>query len=281
MNTNQLNENPLVSIMMPARNAGRYLANTIASIQKQTYENWELIFVDDGSTDDTLSVIQNIAINEPRIRVFPMPYGGRGRARNTCVEQIRGEFLAVCDADDVSFPDRFEKQVRYLQRHKEIGGVGSAWVPFATEYPGEPTPVRSFPSEPSQLRKAFANKKMRFHNATVMLRSDLFGKYGGYNVELRRAQDYEFFSRLSRNGILFASLPEPLLFYRQEAEVPSITYFRENGMFMAFADRILSGDRQTFDSFSKSISGRFWHSYYTGKFAYFYAKITLLNSIGR
>lgn len=272
---------PLVSIMMPARNAAKYLVATIESIQKQTYPHWELIFVDDGSTDDTLTVIQTFALLDTRIRVYPMPFGGRGRARNTCLAHVRGKYLAVCDADDISFPNRFEKQVAFLEAHPNIGVIGSAWIPFAKEFPTETKPVRAFPSTSMEIQKAFKRGKMRVHNATVMLRSDLLNDFGTYNVELRRAQDYEFFSRMSRQGVLFASMPEPLLYYRQEADIPSIAYFRENGMFMAYADTILNGRTQTFNEFATSITGKFWHSYYTAKYLYFYLKLTFQNSAGR
>ncbi len=272
---------PLVSVMMPSRNASRYLEATVASIQNQTYTNWELVFVDDGSTDNTLSVIRALADKDSRIRVFAMPHGGRGRARNTCIENVRGEFVAVCDSDDVSFPERFAKQLGFLRAHPEIGAVGSWWIPFSTEKPEQDGPIRIFPKEPAQLKAAFARGKMRFHNATVMIRADLFKRFGAYNVELRRAQDYEFFSRLSRAGILFAALPEPLLYYRQEFEIASLSYFRENGMFMAYADRILNGANVTFDDFSASLVGRAWRTYYTLKFGYFYAKIFSLRLIGR
>ena len=275
------NQEPLISVMMPSHNASRYLEATVVSIQNQTYTNWELVFVDDGSTDDTLAVIQTLADKDARIRVFAMPHGGRGRARNTCLKNLQGEFVAVCDSDDISFPERFEKQLAFLKAHPEIGGVGSWWIPFATENPEQKGPIRRFPTEPERVKVAFRRGKMQFHNATAMIRTEVFKRFGKYNVELRRAQDYEFFSRLSRGGILFSALPEPLLYYRQEAEIPSLKYFRENGMFMAYADRILDGATETFNDFSGSILGRAWRTYYTLKFGYFYVKILSLNLLGR
>lgn len=281
MNHTDPSSTPLVSVMMPARNAAAHLEATVRSIQAQTYQNWELVFVDDGSQDDTLKVINRLAAGDPRIRVFPMAHGGRGRARNACIERARGEFVAVCDADDVSFPHRFEKQVAFLKANPSIGGVGSWWVPFAGEAPGGPVPIREFPTTPEDIRRAFARKKMRFHNATVMLRASLFRDHGAYDVELRRAQDYEFFSRLSRRGVQFAAIPEPLLYYRQEADIPSIQYFRENGMFMAYADRVLSGHGRGFDQFAQSLLGRLWRIYYTVKFGYFYLKLFAMQRMGR
>lgn len=271
-------QQPLVSIMMPARNVSGVIADTIASIQAQTYQNWELAFVDDGSTDDTVAVVSELARGDSRIKVYPLPHGGRGRARNACIERMTGEFVAVCDADDVSFPERFAKQVKYLQDHPEIGAVGAHWIPFASAKPEQGGAVRKFPITSEELRRAFERKKMRFHNATVMLRRSLYGQYGGYNVELRRAQDYEFFSRLSRRGVNFASLDEPLLFYRQEASIPSRAYFLENGMFMAYADRLLDGEKNDFATFAASPAGVFWRLYYKTKYIYFYLKMLALRA---
>lgn len=272
---------PLVSIMMPARNVAPVITDTIASIQQQTYPHWELVFVDDGSTDATVAVVSALAQLDPRIKVYPLPHGGRGRARNACIDRMTGEFVAVCDADDISFPERFEKQVRYLQDHPEIGAVGAHWIPFSTPKPQLGGAVRRFPITPASLRDAFARRKMRFHNATVMLRRRLYSEHGGYNVELRRAQDYEFFSRLSRRGVDFASLDEPLLFYRQEASVPSLAYFLENGMYMAYADRLLDGEKRPFAAFAATAAGRFWQAYYRLKYVYFYSKIAAQNALGR
>ena len=267
------NNNPLISVMMPCHNAEKYLAATVKSIQNQTYPNWELIFVDDGSTDGTLALIQQLAKNDPRIIVYNMPRGGRGRARNLCIEHAHGIFVAVCDADDISFPERFSKQVNYLITHPDIGAVGSWWIPFATDEPSMQGPVRAFPTDAMQLKMEFSKGKMRFHNATAMIRASLFKSFGAFNVELRRAQDYEFYSRLSREGILFSTLPEPLLFYRQESSIPSLYYFRENGMYMAYADCVLSGSTETFDVFSASRIGAFWYGYYSVKYIYFFLKL--------
>ena len=273
-------DQPLVSIMMPCRNAAKFLSATIHSLQAQTYTNWVLIFVDDGSTDNTLEIVNQFANVDTRIKVFPISHGGRGVARNKCVEYFNGEFVAVCDADDISFPDRFAKQVDFLTRNPDIGAVGSWWIPFDTDMPETNKPVRRFPTAQADLRSSFAKGKMRFHNATVMLRADLFVKFGAYNVELRRAQDYEFFSRLSRAGVNFAALPEPLVYYRQDDVVPHLSYFKENGMYMAYADKLLSGYRDPFDYFFNSANGYFWRVFYTLKYVYFYLKMRFLKLLG-
>ncbi|PWF40437.1 glycosyltransferase family 2 protein [Massilia glaciei] len=267
----------LISVMMPCLNGAAFLDATIESIRAQTYPHWELLFVDDGSTDRTLEIIERHARADARIRVFAMPHGGRGRARNTCIGQVRGEFVAVCDADDISFPERFATQVAYLQDHPGVGVLGSGWVPFVHDPAAAGRPATGFPATPQAIGAQFSRGKMRFHNATAMLRAALFERFGAYNAELRRAQDYEFYSRLSRAGVQFAALPEALLYYRQEGKIPSLMYFRENGMFMSYADRVLNGKNGVFADFASSLGGRAWYCYYTLKYAYFYLKMRVRN----
>lgn len=273
-------DNPLISVMMPARNVASVVAQTIRSIQSQTYPNWELVFVDDGSTDGTLALVNQLARDDPRIKVHALPHGGRGRARNACVERSQATFIAVCDADDISFPARFEKQLRFLQQNPSIGVVGSWWIPFSTAQPGAGGRVTRAPTDPEVLRRCFERGKMRFHNATAMIRKSQFARFGGYRPEQRRAQDYEFFSRLSRAGVRFAALPEPLLYYRQEANVPSLAYFHESGMYIAYADFSLAGKIGTFEQFRRSVRGRLFSIYYRLKYIYFLAKLESQQLIG-
>jgi glycosyltransferase involved in cell wall biosynthesis len=266
-------DDPLVSVMMPARNVAAVVTDTIRSIQAQTYRHWELVFVDDGSTDSTLAVVNRLARVDARIKVYGLPHGGRGRARNACLERSTGSLVAVCDADDISFPTRFEKQVRYLQQNPSVGAVASWWIPFSTAQPGIGGRVDRFPTDPSELQRCFRRGKMRFHNATAMIRMQLFQQFGGYHPEQKRAQDYEFFARVSRAGVRLAALPEPLLYYRQAADVPSLAYFHENGMYMAYADSLLAGKTHPFGVFRQSAAGWFWSVYYLIKYVYWATKL--------
>lgn len=276
-----IDKKPLISVMMPCHNGANYLESTINSIQNQTYTNWELIFVDDGSTDHTLAIIQKLADKDDRIRVYTMPHGGRGHARNACLEHVRGEFIAICDADDISFPERFEKQIKYLLLNKEIDVVGSWWIPFSSQLPIRSEPVRKSPTSPIAFRESFRRGKMRIHNATTMLRSHLFRQYGGYDVEQKRAQDYEFFARVSKAGVQFSALAEPLIFYRQEAEIVSCKYFLESNMYIAYANANRLEKFENFKSFSFSLNGRMWSAYFAVKYVYFCLKMSCMKLVGR
>ncbi len=115
---------PLVSIMMPAYNAQKTIAFALASLLAQTYPNWECIVVDDGSIDDTIKKVQSF--QDPRIHVVKLGKNqGRGVARQRALEEVRGEFIGMLDADDWIYPDKLEKQVRVLLDNKDVSLVSS------------------------------------------------------------------------------------------------------------------------------------------------------------
>ncbi|MHB1415265.1 MAG: glycosyltransferase family 2 protein [Chloroflexota bacterium] len=111
----------LASIMMPAYNAEQYIERAIASIFAQSYTHWELIVIDDGSTDRTANVVEGF--DDARIRLIRHENKGEAGARNTALEHVHGEFLAFLDADDAYLPHHLEVTVGYLQAHPDCGGV--------------------------------------------------------------------------------------------------------------------------------------------------------------
>jgi glycosyltransferase involved in cell wall biosynthesis len=118
-----ININPLVSIMMPAYNAELFVAQAIESAISQTYNHWEIIVVDDGSTDSTAQILARYT--DPRVKVFHQPNGGEACARNTALDQLQGEFLAFLDADDIFLPHHLQETITYLKDHPEYDGVYS------------------------------------------------------------------------------------------------------------------------------------------------------------
>lgn len=109
-------ENPLVSVIMPAYNAERYIAASIASVMAQTMQAWELIVIDDGSNDGTMQIVQNMAKEDPRIRLCPNESNmGTARSRNRGMDLSRGQYIAFLDSDDIWHPQKLEKQLSCMQ----------------------------------------------------------------------------------------------------------------------------------------------------------------------
>lgn len=110
--------NALVSIIMPSYNCGRFVAETIRSVLAQTYNNWEIIFVDDCSTDDTITIVSGMRDRDPRIRLYQNKFNlGAAMSRNYAMQEARGRWIAFLDSDDLWEPTKIEKQVRFMEEN--------------------------------------------------------------------------------------------------------------------------------------------------------------------
>jgi glycosyltransferase involved in cell wall biosynthesis len=252
---------PLVSVMMPSYNCSEYVVEAIESIIAQTYSKWELIFVDDGSTDDTPTIVKAYADNDKRIKYFRINHTGRGEARRRCIELSSGQYIAVCDSDDISMPERFEKQVQFLESHPAIGVVGAQIRSFSNLSDFNRSQIVNWPVTSDELARAFRKKRMKVPHPATMIRSSLFMTVGVYNRNLQRAQDYELFAKFSRAGVKFYNLPDMLLFYRQKDVLPSLEYFVENGLFLYFANICLDGSHLSLDVFKSTIRYHMYKQY--------------------
>lgn len=113
-------DSDLISIITPSYNCEEYIAETIESIQSQTYENWELLITDDCSTDKSRDIISSYAQKDPRIRLFVLSENsGAGVARNNSIKEAKGRYIAFCDSDDRWLPEKLDRQISTLQKHDE------------------------------------------------------------------------------------------------------------------------------------------------------------------
>lgn len=189
---------PLVSIVTPARNAAAFLPETIASVQAQTYGNWEMIIVDDASTDGTGALIEQAARLDSRIRPIHVQEktGLAARARNLGLAAARGELIAFLDADDLWYPEKLETQVRHLREHPEADGV-CCWF----EVFGDPTRLKNerriLRQAPVCHREEF-RRGASFQTSTVLLRRRIYDEIGGMDEDLRLpgGEDSEYFFRV-------------------------------------------------------------------------------------
>src|SRR5512139_3706130 len=124
---------PTISVVMPVYNAAPYLAESIGSILNQTFRDFEFIIVNDGSSDDSASILHKYKKSDSRIRVYHQENQGTAAARNHGCRLARGEYIATMDADDFSLPQRFDKQLNYIKTHPQIGILGT-WVYRMNQY---------------------------------------------------------------------------------------------------------------------------------------------------
>jgi glycosyltransferase involved in cell wall biosynthesis len=200
---------PLVSILMPFLNGGDGFRAALRSILNQTYDNWELLLCDDGSTDGSLALARSI--RDERITVWSdgQRQGLAGRL-NECLGRARGEFIARMDADDVSYPQRFRDQVAFLLAHPEIDLVGCSMLIFGED--GRPLGKRRLPVEHEQI---VARPSLGFGVAhpTWMARAPWFQQHR-YDPAALRYEDVELLYR-SYTSSRFANLPDLLYGYRE------------------------------------------------------------------
>ncbi|MEJ5309060.1 MAG: glycosyltransferase [Anaerolineae bacterium] len=199
---------PEVSVNMSVYNGEVYLKAAVDSVLNQTFSDFELIIVDDGSTDRTAEILAGYT--DPRIRVITQTNHGISYARNQALKASQGDFIAVMDADDESLPTRLERQVAFMRAHPEVGLLGSAAF-FRDELAG-----RTWEYSPAltdeELRAGFV-KGNPFIHTSIMMRRPLLELVGGYNEAFPFLVDYELYTRLAPHTRM-ANLPEPQVIRR-------------------------------------------------------------------
>lgn len=207
-----------ISILMGIYNCAPTLEEAIDSILNQTYTNWELILCDDCSTDDTFKIAESYQKQYPgKIILLRNEKNSRlAYTLNHCLDAATGEFVARMDGDDISVPERFEKQVAFLRSHPDIVLVGTAMqrfsddgslgaIAYCEEYPDKDTPYK---------------KGLVFNHATIMAYRSVYNVLGGYTVCPRtvRGQDRDLWYRFLAAGYRGANLQEPLYMVRENEE---------------------------------------------------------------
>jgi len=218
----RLKGQPTVSAVMPTYNKGPWVKQAIDGVLSQTFTDWELIIIDDGSTDETASVLAGY--HDPRIIVQTLPANtGRAHARNAALALARGRYIAICDSDDICAPTRFEDHVAFLNEHPQIAIVSSHMRLLSTSR----LTRLVFPVDHKSIARRFARGKMGVAHGASMVRAECFEQLGGYCDDLRAAEDFELFRRFCTR-YKFATLPKDLLLYRNEptAQFPMWTAAR-------------------------------------------------------
>ena len=202
-----------VSVIIPAYNSAQFIAETIRSVLAQTYDNFEIVVVDDGSTDLTLEVLSGFG---EQIKLLTKANGGPASARNLAIRNSSGAYIAFLDGDDLWMPEKLAEQVAFLEAHPEVGMTYSEALMFA-EVGGEKQ-IRGqigFTGETS-----FCHLLLGDHipNSTVMMRRECLDKIGWLNEsrDLIAVEDYEYWLRLAKSFSIKA-IAKPLAYYRVHA----------------------------------------------------------------
>jgi glycosyltransferase involved in cell wall biosynthesis len=210
---------PQVSILLPFRNAAGTLDAAIRSITAQTFTDWQLLLIDNASTDGSTAIAQRWAANDPRIRVLHEPRVGIAHALNTGLAQASTTYIARMDADDISHAERLAEQVAYLDTHPEIGVLATrtAFASTVAEHRG----MQAFVQWQNNILSPHEHYVKRFVDAplahpTVLFRRELVEQHGGYDTN-PLPEDHELWLRWMDAGVRFAKLPMELLTWNDHA----------------------------------------------------------------
>ncbi len=203
---------PLVSVIMGAYNCEKVVGKSIESICHQTYNNWELIICDDGSSDDTWEVLNFYKEKNPKIKIYRNEKNSRLAATlNNCLKHSSGEYIARMDADDESLPDRLSKQVDFLENHPDYEVVGCGRI-ICNDF--EDTGVR-FGKEEPDINTLLTDTP--FAHPTIMMRKSTYDSLKGYTESelTKRAEDLDLWFRFFAAGYKGYNLQEALYRYHE------------------------------------------------------------------
>lgn len=215
---------PLVSVIMPVFNGEKYLVEAIESILTQTFADFELLIVDDASQDGSVEIIRSYENLDDRIRFFQHERNmGQGPALNTGFAAATGTYITSMDCDDVSLPQRLEKQVNFLGAHAEIGAVGTCGRVMNHDLT---TTLFDFIVPLQHALIAFnLFFGASFIGASVMTRSEFISEVGGYTPDRNPSPDLALSLRLLwRARIRFANLPDIQYLYRRHETATTVAY---------------------------------------------------------
>lgn len=202
-----------VSIIMGIYNCEETLGKSIDSVISQTYTDWELIMCDDGSKDGTYELAKKYADKYTHIHVIKNEKNcGLAYSLNRASKLAKGEYIARLDGDDYCLPDRFMKQVNFLDKHKEYAIVGSNMLLFNEHGVWGRRVMKEYPDTNSFLLRS------PFAHPTIMMRRQCLEKVNGYRVhkETKRCEDFDLFARLYAEGYKGCNLQEPLYGFRED-----------------------------------------------------------------
>jgi glycosyltransferase involved in cell wall biosynthesis len=185
---------PKVSIIMSVYNGEKYLREAIDSILRQTFNKYEFIIINDGSTDKTKNILEEYS--DSRIRLYHHENIGLTRSLNKGLKIAKGRYIARQDADDISLPERLSHQVKYLDENHDIGLVGSH-VAFIDKM-GREINIWKTPVNNNEIKRTF-RKRNSFCHGAVMFRKECMKKVGSYREKILYAQDYDYWVRISEH----------------------------------------------------------------------------------
>jgi len=228
-----MQKSELISVIMPAYNAARFIAQSIESVLDQTYTNWELIIVDDGSTDNTKEIVSDFEKKDSRIKYIYQRNGKQGKARNKGIENAKGELIAFLDAEDILIPTMLEKQLALL--HETKADLVFSSVKYVDEQMNE---LKNIHSVHSKILQGIHGAEMMLKHdncipiITVLSKKETIKKAGAFKVsdKIQFGEEFDLWLRMLLNDAKFVSNDERLALYKihpqQSSKLAENKYFQ-------------------------------------------------------
>ncbi len=200
------NLTPKISVILPIFNGEKHIEKTLKTILNQTYKNFELMIINDGSTDKTPEILSRI--KDKRVKVINNKKNlGVTKSLNLGIKKARCKYIARCDSDDLNYPKRFEKQINFLEENPEYVLIGSnaKWI----NEKGKTLKGFKVKIEDRDIRR-WMYIRNQFHHPSVMYKKSIFEKVGGYNEKFNGVEDYELWFRMMKFGKVY-NLKENLI----------------------------------------------------------------------
>lgn len=202
-----MEQKPLVSVIMPCYNMERFISDTIDSVRRQTYPHWELLIVDDASTDGTVGIVKKHCAQEERIQLVVKPiHSGIADTRNQCIKMANGRFLAFLDADDLWHPEKLEQQLQFMTE-RNIGFSYSSYD--CVDENGNPT-GNTIKTAGNLNYEAYLRNTI-IGCSTVMIDKDIVGEVVVPNF--RTSEDAATWLNILRKGFIAYAIEQPLTSY--------------------------------------------------------------------
>jgi GT2 family glycosyltransferase len=209
---------PTVSILTPAYNSAKFIRQTLDSVLRQTFDDFEMIVVDDGSTDGTRAIVDAYAARDGRIQVVTQPNAGIAAARNRAMTMARGRFFALLDSDDLWLPTYLAEQLAILAGRPDVAVLSANAINFGGVFDGAPLlPIRAR----ARIRLVSLLELVTVEDSLCILsmfRREVVDAIGGFDATLRRSEDYDLWLRAAAAGYRIAVNPKPLGLYRRRPD---------------------------------------------------------------
>ena len=217
-----MNRNLAISVILPVYNAEVYVREAVESILAQSFTDFELIAINDGSTDGSGAILRELAARDARIILIEQPNDGAASARNKGLEMARADLIALMDADDVAMPERFALQHARMVQEPELAVLGS--FIRVMDKAGDIIRLGEYPLTPEAAARHLEHNECPVANPAVMMRRDAVLKIGGYRNAFCPAEDYDLWLRMIESGYAMANLPQLLLNYRWHGANVSVVH---------------------------------------------------------